>query len=104
MVFLLAVLVRWGLGLQAIITGAHLDAMAKILLMASIVMAYSYATEWFMAWYGGGQAERTVVAFAFTGDYAPFYRALLLQLRPAAGPLVPAGRPQPALPGRPVHR
>ena len=77
-VVLLTILVRWGLELQALVTDAHLDAMAKILLAASILMTYCYATEWFMAWYGSGQAERTVVGFAFTGDYAPFYRALLL--------------------------
>jgi molybdopterin-containing oxidoreductase family membrane subunit len=77
-VLLLAVLVRWGLGFQTLVTHAHLDAMAKILLAASILMTYCYATEWFMAWYGSGRAERTVVGFAFTGDFAPFYRALLL--------------------------
>ena len=42
-----------GLGLQAVITVNHFDAMAKIVLAASIIMSFSYATEWFMAWYGG---------------------------------------------------
>ncbi|MDA9463307.1 NrfD/PsrC family molybdoenzyme membrane anchor subunit [Bradyrhizobium sp. CCBAU 53415] len=77
MVVVLAATIRWGLSLQAIITSRHFDVMARILLMASIVMFYSYATEWFMGWYGGEHAEREVVRFEFTGTYAPLYWALL---------------------------
>jgi hypothetical protein len=40
-------------------------------------MGYSYATEWFMAWYGGKHDERSVVAFEFAGTYAPLFWALL---------------------------
>jgi Ni/Fe-hydrogenase subunit HybB-like protein len=78
MVVLLAIVIRWGLKLQAMITPAHFDAMAKVLLFASIVMAFSYATEWFTAWIGGEHADRSVIGYAFTGDYAPLYGALLV--------------------------
>ena len=77
MVVVLAIVIRWGLGLQAMITPAHFDAMAKVMLFASIVMALSYATEWFTAWVGGEHADRTVIGYVFTGDYAPLYVALL---------------------------
>ncbi len=77
MVVVLAAAIRWGLDLQAIITPRHFDVMARILLMASIVMLYSYATEWFMGWYGGEHAERAIVRLEFTGTYAPLYWALL---------------------------
>jgi molybdopterin-containing oxidoreductase family membrane subunit len=77
MVVVLALAIRWGLNLQAIITRAHFEVIGRVLLMASIVMGYSYATEWFMAWYGGEHAERSLVAFEFTGTYAPLYWALL---------------------------
>ena len=77
MVLLLSILVRWGLQLKSVITIDHFDAMAKIILMGSIIMTYSYATEWFMAWYGGGYAERSLVAYMFEGDYAPLYWLLL---------------------------
>ena len=77
MVVVLALAFRWGLDLQAIITRRHFEVMAKILLMASIVMGYSYATEWFMGWYGGEHSERSLVAFEFTGTYAPLFWALL---------------------------
>jgi molybdopterin-containing oxidoreductase family membrane subunit len=78
MVIVLAAAIRWGLDLQAIITRRHFEVMARILLMASIIMGYAYASEWFMAWYGGQHSERRVVAFEFAGTYAPLFWALLL--------------------------
>jgi Ni/Fe-hydrogenase subunit HybB-like protein len=77
MVIILALAIRWGLNLQAIITMNHFEVMSRIVLMASIMMGYSYATEWFMAWYGGEHSERSVVAFEFAGTYAPLFWALL---------------------------
>jgi Ni/Fe-hydrogenase subunit HybB-like protein len=77
-VAILTALVRWGLRLEAVITARHFDAMAKILLLASIVMTCSYGTEWFMAWYAGSAADRSLVAFMFTGSYAPLYWTQLL--------------------------
>ena len=78
MVVCLAALVRWGFRMQALITLAHFDVMAKIMLAAAIIMGLSYATEWFTAWYGGEHADRSLLAFEFTGAYAPMYWALLL--------------------------
>jgi molybdopterin-containing oxidoreductase family membrane subunit len=78
MVVVLAVLLRHGLRLEALITLNHFDAMAKILLLASIVMTFSYMAEWFNAWYAGDHADRTLVAYLFKGDYAPLYWLLLL--------------------------
>ncbi len=78
MVLLLTALVRRGFGLQRIITVNHFDAMAKIVLTGSIVMTCSYATEWFMAWYGGGHADRTPLGYLFQGDYASLYWTLLI--------------------------
>lgn len=78
MVITLAIPIRAGMKLESLITLAHLDAMAKILLMGSIVMGLSYASEWFVAWYAGATADRTLLSFEFTGAYAPYYWALLL--------------------------
>jgi molybdopterin-containing oxidoreductase family membrane subunit len=78
MVVLLTALVRWGFSLQAFITRDHFDVMAKVMLAASLIMGLSYANEWFAAWYGGERAERWLVAFEFTGSYAPLYWALIL--------------------------
>ena len=76
-VILLAVVIRWGFDLRAFLTPRHFNAMALILATASLVMGASYATEWFDAWYGGKAAERSVVAFTFSGTYAPLYWLLL---------------------------
>lgn len=78
MVLLVTVVMRWALHLEAMITLDHFDAMAKIILASSLVMTYSYASEWFMAWYGGEAADRALVVYMFTGDYAPVYWAQLL--------------------------
>lgn len=77
MVVVLAIAVRWGFEFQAIITCRHFDVIAKILLMSSIVMGYSYASEWFMGWYGGKHGDRSLVTFEFTGHYAFLFWALL---------------------------
>jgi molybdopterin-containing oxidoreductase family membrane subunit len=78
MVVCLAALVRWGFRMQALITAAHFEVMAKVMLVAAIIIGLSYASEWFTAWYGGERAERSLVAFAFTGAYAPLFAAMLL--------------------------
>jgi Ni/Fe-hydrogenase subunit HybB-like protein len=77
MVVCLAALVRWGFRMESLITLAHFDVMAKVMLAAAIIMGLSYATEWFNAWYGGEQADRSLVAFEFAGAYAPMFWALL---------------------------
>jgi Ni/Fe-hydrogenase subunit HybB-like protein len=77
-VAILTALVRWGLRLEAVITLHHFNAMSKVLLVASIVMTLSYATEWFMAWYAGSVADRSLVAYLFVGSYRPLYWLQLL--------------------------
>jgi len=77
MVVTLAIIFRHALGLEAMITPRHLDQMAKILLLGAVVMGLSYATEWFMAWYGGKRAERFLAMFDFAGAYWPWYWAML---------------------------
>ena len=63
MVVVLAAVIRWGFRLRGAHHGRHFDAMAKIMLMAALIMGLRYATEWFTAWYGGEHAERSHVAF-----------------------------------------
>ena len=80
-----------GLSHAGLITVAHFDVMAKVMLAASIIMGLSYATEWFNAWYGGDHADRSLVVFEFTGAYAPLFWALLLcNVDHSAGVLVRA--------------
>ena len=78
MVVLLATALRQGLGLKALITERHFDAMAKILLAGSLIMGLSYATEWFTAWYSGEGPERRYLAWLFTGAYSPVFALMIL--------------------------
>jgi len=78
MVVVLAAALRWGCSFEPFITPRHFDVIARVLLTASIIMGVSYATEWLWAWYSGDRAERHLVAFLFTGPYAPLYYGQLL--------------------------
>jgi Ni/Fe-hydrogenase subunit HybB-like protein len=77
MVAILAALMRWGFGLQSLLTLRHFELMAKVILAASVVMGLSYATEWFMSWYAGERAERSFLLNQLTGDDAPLYWAMI---------------------------
>ena len=100
MVILLATLIRWGLRLEAIITANgtfesdgpdHARRLAHHGIRATPPSGSS-------GWYGGEHADRSVIAFEFTGTYrAWLYWALLaVQRRAAAGALVATGAAQPA--------
>lgn len=74
MVFLLLLPLRRAFGLYDIVTEAHLDAMAKLMLAMGLMLAYSYVIESFMAWYSGNAAERyTYLVARPTGPYAVAY-------------------------------
>jgi molybdopterin-containing oxidoreductase family membrane subunit len=78
MVVVIAATLRWACRFEPFITVRHFDAIAKVLLTASIIMGISYASEWFWAWYGGSRPERHLIAFLFTGPYAPLYYCQIL--------------------------
>ncbi|HEY3887455.1 MAG TPA: NrfD/PsrC family molybdoenzyme membrane anchor subunit [Caulobacteraceae bacterium] len=76
-VIVLAAVIRRALGLQSVITDAHFDVMARIVLAAALIMGAAYASEWFAAWYGGDPAEARFLRFIFLGPYQPLYVAML---------------------------
>src|ERR1051325_9461949 len=47
----------------------HMEKLSKLVLMTSTMVAYSYLTEFFIAWYGPSKAERDLFWFRATGDY-----------------------------------
>jgi Ni/Fe-hydrogenase subunit HybB-like protein len=51
MVLLLVLPLRRAYGLEDVITKRHLDAMAKLTLTMSLMLAYAYVVEIFLAWY-----------------------------------------------------
>lgn len=57
MVLCLAVPARQFLGLKNLITKRHIDNCCKIMLATSLIVAYSYGTEFYAAWYSGSVYE-----------------------------------------------
>jgi len=71
MVLVLVLPMRVFLGLQAYITARHLDALARLLLVTSLVLTYFYACDAFTVWYSGDTFERGSLFWRLTGTYAP---------------------------------
>ncbi len=61
MVVTLLVPCRHYFNLKDIITMRHLENMNKVIMLTGMIVGYAYATEFFIAWYGGNKTE----TFAF---------------------------------------
>ncbi len=71
MVLVLVLPMRHYFGLEAYLTERHIDALAKLLLVTSLVLTYFYACDMFTVWYSGDVFERGSLAWRLTGAYAP---------------------------------
>ena len=69
MVMTLLLITRWLLHLENIITLRHLDLMNKVILATGTLVAYSYGTEFFIAWYSGDPYERFTFLNRIVGPY-----------------------------------
>jgi Ni/Fe-hydrogenase subunit HybB-like protein len=78
MVLTLAIPLRRAFDLKDIITLRHLENAAKVLLAMSCLVAYSYATEIFTAFYSGDRYEIAITVQRWTGPYAPVYWTMLV--------------------------
>ena len=56
--------------LEYLVTDNHLELMNKITIATSLIVGYAYATELFIAWYGGVAAERYAFMNRALGPYA----------------------------------
>jgi len=70
MVMLLLIITRRVMNLERYITVNHLDRMAKVTLLTGSLVAFSYASEWFAAWYSGNADERAVFVNRAIGPFA----------------------------------
>ena len=70
-VIILTILVRWGYSLQDIITEYHLNALAKVMLVGSVMLTYAYVWEAWGAIYGSDVAERIEFFERMFGFTAP---------------------------------
>ena len=69
MVLTLMIPARSWLNLHSLITLNHLDNIAKILLLTGTLVGYSYAMEFFIAWYSGSQYEQFAFLNRAKGPY-----------------------------------
>lgn len=77
MVLVLAIPIRKFYHLEDFITQRHLENSAMVMLATGWIVAYGYAFEAFMNWFGGDQYESFVRWNRLHGPYAPWYLALL---------------------------
>jgi len=77
MVMTLLILTRKVMAFERYITRNHLGAMAKILLLTGTIVGFCYATELFVAWYGGNLYERAAFWNRATGPYAWAYWTMI---------------------------
>ncbi len=79
MVLTILIPVRWAWpGLKDLITPSHLDRMGKVLLFTGCIIAYSYAMEFFSAWYSDNPYEKAAYWERVTGPYWWAFASMLL--------------------------
>jgi molybdopterin-containing oxidoreductase family membrane subunit len=71
-VLLIALILRRSLRLESFITDENIDMMAKLLLAASVVLAYSYLEDAFNSWLGDPYVRASFAA-RVGGQFAPIY-------------------------------
>jgi len=64
--------------LEAYLTEMHLENLARLIILTGTIMAYSYGTEMFIAWYSGNIYERETFIYRALGDYAVGFWIMLL--------------------------
>jgi Ni/Fe-hydrogenase subunit HybB-like protein len=70
MVLVLIIPMRHFFNLRPYLTDRHLDAMAKLILVTSLVLSYFYVCEAFTAWYSGEHFEKASLFARATRQYA----------------------------------
>ncbi len=72
-IIMLTIIVRWGYGLKDVLTEYHLNAMAKVMLVGSLLLAYAYVWEAFGPLYGSNVTEKTEFFHRIFGFTAPAF-------------------------------
>ena len=73
MVLTLLIPLRRIFHLEAYITETHFDNLGKMIILTSLILSYSYATEFFIAWYSGNPFEREIFWYRAFGDYGSLF-------------------------------
>jgi molybdopterin-containing oxidoreductase family membrane subunit len=73
MVLTLIIPMRKIFNLEKYITADHFDKITKVLLFTSLIVTYSYAIEFALAFYGGHKFEEAHFLYRLLGDYRYLY-------------------------------
>jgi molybdopterin-containing oxidoreductase family membrane subunit len=73
MVLTLLIPLRRFFRLHAYITQTHLENIAKLIIFTGLIMAYSYATEFFVVWESDNRFEKGAFLYRIVGDYATLF-------------------------------
>src|SRR5215510_9232774 len=69
MVINLLIPIRTFLKLEHVVTLDHMEKLAKLVLLTSCMVGYSYLTEFFIAWFGPNHFERDLFWWRATGHF-----------------------------------
>jgi Ni/Fe-hydrogenase subunit HybB-like protein len=78
MVMTLLIPMRKWLHIEDLVTPWHIDNLAKIVLLTSLVVSYSYATESFMVWYSGDKIEQMTFHMRYFGPWGWIFWVMIL--------------------------
>lgn len=78
MVITLLIPLRKVFQLEEYITEKHFENLAKIIILTGLIVAYSYAVEFFIAWYSGNIYEQEIMKYRVIGDYAIYFWIMVI--------------------------
>jgi Ni/Fe-hydrogenase subunit HybB-like protein len=78
MVLTLLIPLRKVFKLEEYITQKHFENLAKIIIFTGLIVAYSYATEFFIAWYSNNIYEQEIYKYRVIGDYALYFWIMVI--------------------------
>ena len=78
MVITLLLPIRRAFGLTAIITMKHLDMLARLVLLTSLILTFSYTTEFALALRHGPSPELETLRYRATGAFAPLFWTMVI--------------------------
>jgi Ni/Fe-hydrogenase subunit HybB-like protein len=78
MVLTLLIPMRWVMGLEDLITPWHLDNLAKVILLTSLVVSYAYIVESFMCWYSQDPIELMTFHMRYFGPWGWMFWVMVL--------------------------
>src|SRR5262249_57693674 len=66
------------LDIEDLLTPWHFDNLAKVVLLTSLIVSYSYATETFMTWYSGDPIEQMTFHMRYFGPWGWMFWIMVL--------------------------